>query len=560
MSFVSGAVTAPSGSYAPASGTSTMLFWVNGSTGAGTRTASAQDFGGSSMSEVSNSEFSIDLTGGGDPAINSSYLVNPGTTSQALTLSWTGTVFNQNGYAFTVDNVDSVASTSGATYTASTNPSLTYDAENGDTVVYVRHHARGGAATSWTDPTGFTQRANIHLVTSPARRSMSVWTKDVTTTETGATVQATESASGDGCHSVFVIKAASADTEVTMTSATMDLNPFKMFVLSSNIASLINTVDNYEGIGSVDNFGGGGSNTSDVTYRDETDEVITIRNGSATADVYPYSLTGDYTGAATKTITLNFDGSDCEGICDMGGGEFATCSEDGGRYQFNIYDWPTALGTTATSKQEFTIAANAANNNSGPEGIAYDRANKIFYIVGEGEESSTDREFFKVLRPGVDGRFGDTSTSYAYNDADDADGWSLDDYISQDWDPEVEFASYGATGAQFDLSSIDFDHDSGDVLIASDTGQMVLQVNPDDGSVTAERSVSGQTQTEGVCVLPNGQLMIMGESDEYQVYESIQTINMTLATMTLQAYNVTITTGSDFNPAWAKQTKLIGGF
>ena len=542
MSFVSGAVVSTGGSYAPASGTNTCLVWVNSTTGAGVRTASAQDFGGSSMSEVSLSEFSIDLTGSGDPAINSSYLFNPGTTSNALTLTWTGSVFNQNSYAFTIDNVDSITSEDGDTYTASTNPSLTYNAVSGDTVVYVRHHARGGAATSWTAPTGFTQRANMHLVTSPARRSCAVWTKEVTTTETGATVQATESASGDGVHNVFVVKGATVDTSVNASLETLSITANRSFVLASNIATLTNTVNNYQTVGSVEDFGAGGTNVSSVTYRDETQEVVTIRNGSASMDVYPYSATNDYTVSATKTINLTFDGSDCEGVCDMGQGEFATCSEDGGRYQVNIYDWPNAAGTTATSKQEFTLAANGVDNNSGSEGIAYDRQNSIFYIVGEGEQGSTDREFFKLLRPGVNGRLGDTSTSYAYNDADDGDGWSLDDYISQDWDPEVAFASYGATGATFDLSGLDFDHASGDLLFASDTGQMVLQVNPDDGSVTAERSVSGQTQTEGVCVLPDGRLMIMGEPAQYQVYEVISSteISATTETLTIGTFNATI--------------------
>jgi uncharacterized protein YjiK len=543
MAFVSGSTTNPSASYTPASGTNTMLIWVTGATGVGTATVSGQDFGGTSMSEVANSDQSVDLAGSGDPTIASAFLLSPGTSSQTCSLTWSSSRLNEGGYAFTVDDAGSITGTSGGTYSGSgtSEPSLSYDAEDGDTVVYVRQHCRGGGAISWTAPTNFTERSNIALVTSPGRRSMAVWTRDVTSTLTSQTVQASESADGDGVHHVFVIKKFSADVTANMTLETISIDSFNMFVLASNIASLINTVDNYELVGSgVSNFGAGGSNTSDATYRDETDELITIRNGSATADVYDL---GSY-GTATKTITLNFDGSDCEGICDMGGGEFATCSEDGGRYQFNIYDWPSDVGTTATSKQEFTIAANATDTNSGPEGICFDRANQIFYIVGEGEQSSTDREFFKVLRPGVLGRFGDTSTSYAYNDADDGDGWSLDDYISQPWDPETAFSSYGATGATFDLSSIDFDHDSGNVLISSHTGQKVLQVDVTDGSVVAEVDNTDLTQMEGIAILPDGNLMMMGEADEYQIFESITTINMTTATMTIQGYNMTIETGA----------------
>lgn len=554
MAFISGAVTASGGNYAPASGTDTMLVVVSGSTGDGLSTASGQDFGGSSMSEVNNSEFSIDLTGSGDPAISSSYLINPGTTSQAFTLSWAGTRFTQNNYAFTVGGVNSITGESGSTYTSSTNPSLTYSAENGDTVVYVRHHARGGGGISWTSsPAGFTQRASINLVTSPARRTIAVWTRDVTSALTSETAQAVESASGDGAHSIFVIKAASPDVNAEPNTQALSIASFKPFVLASNIASLINTINNYSAVGSVASFAGGGTNTSDATYRDETGELITIRNGSASADVYDL---GAY-GTVKKTINLTFDGSDCEGICDMGLGEFATCSEDGGRYQFNIYDWPSDVGTAATSKQEFTLAAAGTDNNSGAEGVCYDRKNKIFYIVGEGEQPSTSRRFFKVLRPGVNGRFGDTSTSYAYNDADDGDGWSLDDYISEPFDPEVAFSSYGATGATFDLSSIDFDHASDNVVITSDTGQEVLQVDPSDGTVIADLSVTSLTQMEGVAILPGGDMMLMGEADEYIIYEAAVAISASFATLSIALFNPTVEISSPLNIDAASESLSI---
>jgi len=543
MSFVSGSTTASGSAYAPASGTDTVLVWVNGASGAGSATGSAQDFGGTSMSEVTNNDQTVDLAGNGDPSGNASYLVSPGTTSQTLSITWSVSRSSQNGYAFTVDGVDSVASTDGNNYTADASPSLTYSAENGDTVVYWRNHARGGGAISWTDPTSFTRRASLDLITSPARRTIAIWTRDVTTTLSGVSVSATESASGDGVHGVFVLKAASADTSVNATTDAVVLAKNNPFVLASNIASLINTVDNYVAQGSVGNFAAGGTNTSDATYRDETDELVTIRNGGATADVYDLGVYG----TLVKTITLNFDGSDCEGICDMGGGEFATCSEDGGRYQVNIYDWPSDVGTTANSKQELTLAAPGTDNNSGAEGVCYDRKNKIFYVVGEGEQTSTDREFFKVLRPGVEGRSGDTTTSYAYNDADDGDGWSFDDYVTQPWDPEVEFASYGATGAAFDLSSIDFDHASDNIVIASDTGQKALQVDVTDGSVVAEIDITSLSQMEGVAILPDGEIMFMGEADEYQIFESVLNISASTDTIALATFSATVQVSTPTN-------------
>lgn len=543
MGFVSGSNTAPGAGYAPASGTNTVLGWIPAGTGTGSSNASGQDFGGTPMSEVTNNDQTVDLTGNGDPSCAPAFLVNPGTTSQNLTLTWAASRSVENGYAFTVDDADSVSSTSGGNYTADASPSLTYSAEDGDVVVYWRLHCRGGAAMNWTaDPTNFTQRTSINMVTSPARRTLAVWTRDVTSTLTDVSVSATESASGDGIHGVFVIKKFDPNTDVEATLATIAVaKTYDPFVLAPNIASMINDLDNYVEKENVGNFVAGGTNTSDATYRDETDEVITIRNGSATADVYDLGVYG----TLSKTINLTFDGSDCEGICDMGGGEFATCSEDGGRYQINIYDWPAGAGTTATSKQELTLAAAGTDNNSGAEGICYDRSTKTFYVVGEGEQANTDRRFFKILRPGVDGRFGDTTSTYAYNDADDGDGWSLDDYISEPFNPETAFSSLGSTGATFDLSSIDFDYRSGDVIITSHTGGKAIQVDVTDGTVNFELDVPDLNQMEGVAILPNGEILFMGEDDEYQTFEAVLNISASFDTITLAEFSATV----DFNQA-----------
>jgi len=214
MAFVSGAQTNPGNAYAPASDTDTALCWIAGAYGVGTASGSAQDFGGSGMTEPAAQDQTLDLAGNGDPSANASYLVNPGTSSSTLSLTWSSGRAGDVGYAFTVADIDQSTPISGTptggTYTnsGSGEPSLTYSAENGDVVVYWRYHARGGGAISWTDPTDFTQRSDIAIITSPARRSIAVWTRDVTSSLVGATVQASESADGDGLQGCFVLLAA----------------------------------------------------------------------------------------------------------------------------------------------------------------------------------------------------------------------------------------------------------------------------------------------------------------------------------------------------------------
>ena len=105
VAFVSGAQTDPGGSYAPASGTDTNLVWVVGSRRNNENTASAQQFGATAM--VENHDESNDIAGGADPTAFLAHLVNPGTTSQALTCTWgVAAPLSEAGYAFTLSGVD----------------------------------------------------------------------------------------------------------------------------------------------------------------------------------------------------------------------------------------------------------------------------------------------------------------------------------------------------------------------------------------------------------------------------------------------------------------------
>lgn len=365
--------------------------------------------------------------------------------------------------------------------------------------------------------TGIEAAADISVVGGEFSIDGGAYTSTATTISNNQTLRLRQTSSVFG----------GATTTVTVTVDTIDVD---WKITTATIAELDELIEDHETSGSVLTFGHGATNTSSATYKEDTGEVAVVRNG--TGLLYLYDL-DDYTNV-NQTLTLNFDGSDVEGIADMGNGEFCSCSEDGGRYQFNIYDWPAsdAGDVTVNSKQEFTLAANGTDNNSGPEGICYDRANTTFYICGEGEQASTDRRFFKVLRPGVAGRFGDTSSAYAYNDADDGDGWSLDDYISEPFDPETAFSSLGAEGAQFDLSDLDFDNATGNVLISSHTGAAVIQINPANGTVISELDISGDgfTQVELVAILPDGKVIIGGEASEYKIYTAITT-SQTLKTL-----------------------------
>lgn len=433
----------------------------------------------------------------------------------------------------------------------------------------------------WTNSTATAAHIATKAITSQSLGQLTTLTSGLVGSKTGTM-------------GIMMLAPASPDVVLTPDTATMTITAFNPFILAPTLASLINTVDNYSAPGAVDNFGNGGTNTSGATFKDDTQELATIHNNARTVDLYDL---GDYTSAANKIITLTLDGVDVEDIVDMGRGEFATCSEDGGRQQADIYDWPA--GTTAGSKQELTLGPILDNTNSGPEGIAYNRATQTFYVCIEGAHASVNRAILQFQRPT------NTTTDYSYshigshsgsnnaavltdttritpwntsqlvgmtitNVTDGStstitantattvtgvlsggtdDDWDAgDDYLIGDGflvveeriDAETAFNSLGATGALWDLSGLDFDHASGNLVVCSHTGEEIAQIDAEDGTIIATKANTDLTQMEFITILPGGEYMMGGEADEFQIFESVLVITPNTASLTLTAFNATV--------------------
>lgn len=335
--------------------------------------------------------------------------------------------------------------------------------------------------------TGIAAPADISVVGGEFRINGGSYTSTPTTVSLNDTVQLRVTTSVNG----------GADTPVTLT---VDVVSDEWNVVTGIIGLLDGLVEDYSAPAGVQNFVHALGNTSSACYKEDTAQVAVIRNGARV--LYLYEL-GNYS-TITKTIDLTFDGlSDCEGICDMGNGEFAICAEDAGRYSVHIFDWPA--GTTAASKQNLQIAASGADNNSGAEDLCFDRANKVFYVVGEGEQASTDRKFYRFVRPT------NTTTDYIYTDPELT--------VTEPFNAETAFNSLGATGADWDLAGMDFDHTTGNAVIASHTGAELAQINVATGAIISTLSVTALGQMEGIAILPNGSMLAVGEPYQYQEFE-----------------------------------------
>jgi len=280
---------------------------------------------------------------------------------------------------------------------------------------------------------------------------------------------------------------------------------------STNTFGLGGLVENYTVTSGVLISPHAASNSSGVGFDEETNRIGIIRNNSAV--IHEYDATD--LQVIKRTITCNGNFGDMESVTYMGGGEIAVGAENGGGHYVYIYDLPPGdVDITITPKQLLTLSDNATDNNSTTEGLTYDKVLKVFWSCDEGEQANTPRKIFRFARPL------NTTTDYTYTDAE----FTVED---NPFDPEVLFASYGATGATFDLSGLSMDMTTGHLLFISDTGKMVIQVNVDDTAnpiIVSELPIPLVFQPEGIEVIDNGRLLIIGEANQYMIRELSSTV------------------------------------
>ncbi len=378
-------------------------------------------------------------------------------------------------------------------------PSVTTDEANGTAYLVV--------VPDGDSPTPTQVKAGQQSNGSPAEVSESVV---VTTTGQIDFSVITDLDMGTDYELYFVHSDASANDSTMVTAAA-----------STNVFGLTALIEHYTIYSGVLNSPHAASNSSGVGYDEETNRVGFIRNNAGI--IYEY-LASDLT-SIEREITLGGNFDDMEGLTYMGNGEIAVCAENGGGYYVYIYDLPTgSTNITIQPKQLLTIAdADTVNNNSSLEGITYDKILKIFWAVGEGEEAGSNRRIFRFARPV------NTTTDYTSDDPELT--------IEEPFVAETFFAPYGATGQVFDLSGLSMDMTTGNLLVLSDTGSRLLQLNvdiPESPVVVSELDVTGLFQPEGVEVIDNGRLLVMGETNEYSIREAslVATIPLGLVTET----------------------------
>ena len=208
--YVSGAVVTTGGNYTPGSGSNTCMGLLGGGYNSGGDTCSGQTYNSISMAE--RQDITLDTAGTRDPCYQLSDLVNPGTSSQAISTTWAAGLTLEEYFGVTLDGVDQttpVYPTNGsvsATFAADTAPSLTYDAPDGSTILYFKFLRT--ATPDFTDPSRF--GTHVYTKAFQVNTEVRIWQKDQASAVTSATVSSTSTAAQGGVHGVIVYQAAAA--------------------------------------------------------------------------------------------------------------------------------------------------------------------------------------------------------------------------------------------------------------------------------------------------------------------------------------------------------------
>ncbi len=186
---------------------------------------------------------------------------------------------------------------------------------------------------------------------------------------------------------------------------------------------------------------------------------------------------------------------DTEDIVSIGQNEYAIVLESGDLFIGYIPNNDSYINIDPDSFQKITFTNH--DGNSGPEGVAYDSLNQVFYIVKEKDPM----EFYVFQRP------------YHTNDTIIS--------VQIPFDAEVCFS-----GIMDDLSSIAFDYRTNRVLIVSDDSKKIIDVNPLDGTIYGTLELNEMNQAEGICFLNNNyDLLIVGEPNYYTIYSNVLDIH-----------------------------------
>ncbi len=231
---------------------------------------------------------------------------------------------------------------------------------------------------------------------------------------------------------------------------------------------------------------------SGVAYNDDQQRLVVVENGTPRA----YEL--DLSGNVIRTLILN-NFEDTEGIAYAGNNQYFIVEER--KRDIVLITVPVGNNNIAInhpgngSRISLSNEGND-NQNDGLEGVTYDRANDVIYAVKE----LANMEVYEINN--AMSRLG---TNYFAPTA-------------------FNVTSLASTypGNFTDLAGISLTS-FGTLLLLTEEGDHVVEVDPATGSFISNLNLapSNTPQPEGLTVISNGEIIVVGESNEFLTYKSV---------------------------------------
>ncbi len=227
----------------------------------------------------------------------------------------------------------------------------------------------------------------------------------------------------------------------------------------------------------------GAVETSGVTYNSTTKTFFAVSDNLSV-----YEL--DLNGALLRTISMS-GFQDTEGIVWLGGNQYGITEERRREVVVvtitsatNSLSYPGASGVIA-------ITDNGVTQNNGFEGLAYDAVNDILYIAKEGDEDTNNTgvepAVYKVANP-----LGQVGTTIS--------------------NPIVAFTNLPSC-TNFDASGLAMSP-TGSLLLLTEQCDILYEIDPNNGTVLSQKNISGFTFPEGVTMVDDNQIWVIGEDNQ----------------------------------------------
>jgi len=257
-------------------------------------------------------------------------------------------------------------------------------------------------------------------------------------------------------------------------------------------------IENYLPQGDAFQLGDIPNNASGITWHDDLQQYLVVRNGSAL--IYRYDINFAYMGL----ISVNGINTDTEGLAYINNNETLIVSENNVISKLNIDEFSTLIDGELPNSQQYHLLPLTVSNK-GLEGVA----------VRLGETGNLNRVYACQEGTGTNSA---ALMRVVYFDMSEPDPLVLLSFDNNLEVIEPFNAEQAFSGVVTDLAGMLYDDRTGHLIIVSQEARKAIQVNPETGTIISQLDLTGAPQFEGVTLGPNNELVFVSEGNWIRIY------------------------------------------